>query len=235
MRKALTYFLFVTVLLSLNALLNGQDTGMGSSSKERIINFSIYTGLRLTSFSGNESEFIDAYNSMTGFTFKERQRLVSLVGINANLNIAPFLTLKTGLMFSPKGMAMHDQITVDFDEYGMNVKFKVYYLEIPTLIELSTSTRKPTAFYVNGGISPAFLIDSKLKTEVWIIDLSPDASDQEDKTVEWDEVDKFDYSYIIGAGFKGKYSHFGLQYEKGTKTVSSTGWDFKNQAITLIL
>ncbi|MFH1050410.1 MAG: porin family protein [bacterium] len=213
-----------------------QETTDNKTRIVKNIDFSLYCGFSFTNFQGETSEFAKTVNNSTGLNLKEKLRsLLIPVGLSASLNATPWLSFKSGVLFAPKGMKFKDQIEIDWDEYGIEVILKLYYIEIPTLIEFSTITNRNTHFYINGGISPSYKVNSKIVTTVWIIDYTPSVEDEETEKKSWPDVNKFDLGYIIGGGIKDQDIYLGIQYEKGLKNISTAGWDFKNQTFTILM
>ena len=235
MAKGTRFLMICLCIIIAYTDLFAQDLNSNDSLKRRIVDFSIYSGVSITNFIGETSEFIKLIKNSTGLNLDEKWRMVVPVGISTNFNITSWFSMKSGIVFAPKGIKYHDQVTIGYDDYGIDLLLKLQYLEIPTLIELSTGNKRKANLYINGGISPSFVINSKIVTVVWIIDSTPSSSDQDTNKEDWNDVNKFELDYIIGCGIKGKVTFVGFQYEKGFKTVSSSGWDFRNQALTFIL
>lgn len=228
--------LLVLMVIYYNNLFAQDEVNLNETKSRKIFSFSLSTGLSFTNFLGDTKNFADSLNLFTSLNFEEKYRsFIVPAGLSVSLNPTSWFSLKTGVYYSPKGVKYKDMFEIDGYEYGVEIKLCAGYIEIPVMAELSAPVSSNSRIYLNGGIAPSFIVSSKLKTVVWIVDTTPDMSDQEENSEDWKEVNKSDFGYIIGAGFKSKTGYWGIQYVKGTKSVSSAGWDFKNQTLTFIL
>jgi hypothetical protein len=219
--------------MSLNGAPTLNDTSRTDNKK---INFSIFSGLSFTQFIGNSDDFAELLNNSTGLQLEKKFRsFIFPFGLSLSLNATSWLTLKTAVMFAPKGIKYSDKIETGGEEYMINLILKLNYIEIPFLLEVSTPVDRISRFYLNGGIAPAFKVTSSIISKAWNINSYPGQSDTQHQTEKWKEVNNIDLGYIIGCGIKGQTTYMGIQYGKGLKSVSTTGWDFKNQTITVLL
>ena len=204
--------------------------------RKKILNFSFYTGINLTNFLGDTKNFGDSLNLLAGLNFEEKYRSFTVpVGMSFSIDPTSWLSFKTGVMYTPKGVKYKDMFEIDGHEFGAEVILCTNYIEIPALVELSAPLDGNSRIYLNGGIAPSYIVRSKIKTVVWVVGSSSNDFDQDEDSEDWKDVNKKDVGYLIGAGFKTNTNYWGIQYEKGTKSVSSTGWDFRNQTFTFVM
>lgn len=233
MKRVIICCLLASLLESVVAQSDYQDIDVNQKKNDsrKIFEFSIYTGVNVTNFIGDVDAFGDTLNFITGFDFEKTYRsFIIPVGLSISVNPTRWLSLKTGALYAPKGMKYKDSFSIEGEEYGAHVVFKLNYIEIPTLIELSFKTSRDNRLYLNGGITPSYIVSSKMIVAVWT-----DPFDKEDETEDWDEVRPYELGYTLGLGIKNDFNYWGVQYEKGTKSVSTTGLNFINQTFSFIL
>ncbi len=211
----------------------GFDTIIADAKK---IYFSVFSGLSFTQFQGDSEDFVKLINNTSGLALEKKWRsLLFPVGLSASYNASSWLTLKSGIMFAPKGIKYSDKLDIGGEEYQVNLILKLNYIEVPFLAEISTPIDKYAKLYLEGGISPAFKVTSMIISKAWKINSYPGQSDTATQKEDWNDVGKIDLGYTVGCGFKGQTTYLGVQYEKGLKSVSTTGWNFKNESITVLL
>lgn len=219
----------------------------------------IFFGTSVTDFKGNTGEFsnsleqgIDEYTGIH-IPFSEKSRVLLInYGYFCNFNFYPWLALRSGLEYNPKGMKFNGKCQLPDDDpfdvstysLGCEIKLKVDYIEIPIAVQLSTRSKKNpenTYVYINAGVSPSILIFSRMIVHTWIQDdiaaLSSAYNSSGNSTVDEETTkNKIDDANTFDLGLFGSFGvfisnkvSFELKYESGQKNIiSGDEWNFKN-------
>jgi hypothetical protein len=217
-------------------LFNPKGINDTSRISYKTVSFSIFSGMSFTQFTGDSDEFAELLNNSSSLELEKKLRsFIFPFGLSMSLNATSWLSFKTAIMLAPKGIKYSDKIDLGGEEYQVNLILKLSYIEIPLLAEFSVPIDISNKFYLNGGISPAFKVASKIVSKAWNTNAIPGQDDTETDTEDWNDVNDLDVGYTIGCGIKGQTTYLGLQYRKGLKSVSTAGWDFKNQTFTILI
>jgi hypothetical protein len=231
-------FLVITATAATGLFAQVPDPSANPPAGKTVV-VSLYLGLSLTNFLGDAKAFADTFNYYSGYDLDATWRsFIMPVGVLATINATPWLAFKTGIVYAPKGMKYKDVYDYGDGNLYLDLILKVHYIEIPVLVEFSLTSKEnkdKTHVYINGGVAPAFKIGSKMVVEAYAKDIYGNQSDPEKETEDWPGVGKFDLAYVVGGGLKNKESYFGLQYERGSKSVSTAGWNFINQSYTFMM
>lgn len=188
-------------------------------------------------FGGMPLKFINDLNANTGYTFEQTKRIGFPLGCDFNIYLKPWLSLKTGLFYTNKGMKVKDTFILNnYYDVDLHITLIANYLEAPFLIELSTVPGRNSSsarFFINGGITAGLLMKSKIWTELGA-SFGDGGVEYEQVMEDWKDVNSLDYGYMVGIGcyFKSGLS-LAIDYAEGLRTVSSEGWDFKNQVFSI--
>jgi hypothetical protein len=225
------FFVLLFSFLSVNGV-------RGNEEDLKRFQITLTLGTSFSNFWGDHLKFVESLNTITGYTFDQKKRIGWPIRCDINYYVKPWFSFKTGLLYANKGMKLRENFKGSQYDFNLDITFISDYLEIPLIIELSTVAKKNSSdprFFINGGITAGFLSRSKIWTEAGgEYGRAGIAYDQ--KKEDWNEVNHTDFGYIIGIGcyFKDGLC-FGVDYEKGLRSVSSAGWDFKNQVFSVKL
>ena len=141
-------------------------------------------GVNLANVSITDKGGIDDAKMLTSFQ----------VGIIGDLNVAPFLAIQPGLIFTGKGTKTQTGEQGDANYY--RATSNPYYLELPVNLVLKTPTG-PTKFFAGAGPYIAMGIAGKNKVDGAVLG----TSFHSEKKIEWSNDDPTTFDYEEGAGF----------------------------------
>ena len=161
-------------------------------------------GVNLANVSVTDDGAVDDAKNLTSFH----------VGIIGDLNIAPFLAIQPGLLFTGKGTKIQSGNQDDANHYRATTN--PYYLEIPVNLVFKTPTG-PTKFFAGAGPYLGIGIAGKNKGNGSFLGT---AFTSEEK-IEWSDDDPTTVDYEEGAGFGIlKRFDYGLNGTLGIETSS---------------
>ncbi len=161
-------------------------------------------GVNLANVSVNDNGGIDDAKMLTSFQ----------VGVIGDLNVAPFLAIQPGLIFTGKGTKSQSGNSGDANYYRATTN--PYYLEIPVNVVFKTPTG-PTKFFAGAGPYIAIGIAGKNKVNGSV--LGSDFSSSE--SIKWSNDDPSTLDYEEGAGFGiMKRFDYGLNGTVGVETAN---------------
>ena len=161
-------------------------------------------GVNLANVSVNDNGGIDDAKMLTSFQ----------VGVIGDLNVAPFLAIQPGLIFTGKGTKSQSGNSGDANYYRATTN--PYYLEIPVNVVFKTPTG-PTKFFAGAGPYIAIGIAGKNKVNGSV--LGSDFSSSE--SIKWSNDDPSTLDYEEGAGFGiMKRFDYGLNGTLGIETAN---------------
>ena len=185
--------------------------------------FWIKGGLNLSNIleKDNDDTYSEDYKMKPGFHF----------GATAEFPLNEMFSFETGLLLSTKGTKMSE----DEDDYSMESKVNLYYLDIPLNAKASYDIGGAKLFgtfgpYIGMGLS------GKSKYEVTY----DGETETEEETLEWgsdednDDVKRFDFGLAVGAGVEIKSFQIGLNYSFGLANISpdsNDGYKINNRVL----
>jgi hypothetical protein len=162
-------------------LLTGSKAQNEKSCKSSAI---FRAGVNLANVSVTDKGGIDDSKTLTSFQ----------VGIIGDLNVAPFLAIQPGLIFTGKGTKAQSGNQGDANFYRATTN--PYYLEIPVNLVFKTPTR-PTKFFAGAGPYLGIGIAGKNKVNGSFLGTSFSS----EKKINWSNDDPATTDYEEGAGF----------------------------------
>ncbi|MDP2722630.1 MAG: porin family protein [Bacteroidales bacterium] len=214
MKKLIT-FIAVVVLFTMNVESFAQT-------------FGVRAGLNLTNMLAKDDDetYSDDYKTKVGFQ----------IGGTAEFEITEMFSFETGLFLSNKGFRINKEGT----EYGEPYKFKstwnLYYIEIP-LTAKATFDLGNQRIYGIFGPSIGIGLSGKDKAKTTYMG----ESDTNTETVDWgtgedNDLKRFDFGWIIGAGVEYQAFSAGLSYNLGLANIAATtdgGYKVKNRVFAI--
>lgn len=188
-------------------------------------------GLNLANVSVTSNGSVDDAKTLTSFQ----------VGIIGDLNVAPFLAIQPGLVFTGKGTK--SQSGNEGDANWFKATTNPYYLEIPVNIVFKTPSA-PVKFFAGAGPYLAIGIAGKNKTRGSFTGVSFSSekniqwSNDDPSTLNYEEgsgfgiMKRFDYGLNGLAGIETKYCVIGVNYGLGLAKLqsgSNSGADNNNK------
>ena len=159
-------------------------------------------GVNLANVSVTDNGGIDDTKMLTSFQ----------VGIIGDLNVAPFLAIQPGLLFTGKGTKAQSGKQGDANYYRATTN--PYYLEIPVNLVFKTPTG-PTKFFAGAGPYMAIGIAGKNKVNGSVLGTSFSSEEK----IQWSDDDPSTLDYEEGAGFGVmKRFDYGLNGTVGIET-----------------
>jgi hypothetical protein len=158
--------------------------GAQAQKKEQKSTAILKAGVNLANVSVTDKGDIDDAKMLASFQ----------VGIIGDLNVAPFLSIQPGLIFTGKGTKSQSGNQGDANFYRATTN--PYYLEVPLNIVFKTPTG-PTKFFAGAGPYVAIGIAGKNKVNGAVLGTSFSSEEK----IKWSNDDPSTFDYEEGAGF----------------------------------
>jgi len=166
----------------------------------------VRAGLNLSNMlmKDDEDTYSDDFKMVPGFH----------VGATAEFPISDLLSFETGLILSTKGFKV--------EESGAEIKANLFYLDIPLTIKATHDLGGAKIF---GALGPylGMGLSGKYKYEY----TSGGTTESDDESVEWgsdeedDDLKRFDFGLVVGAGVEINVIQIGVFYNLGIANISS--------------
>jgi hypothetical protein len=176
--------------------------------------FSVRTGLNYSTMTvkDNNNDFSDDFNVIPG----------SHIAILAQVPFRRRFTVETGLVLNMKGFDFQDTFVLNGQNYDVNIKYNLYYVNIPFALKPTFRWRRANMYtligpYVGYGfsgtdetkVSMGGLSNTTTNYIVWGTDNNSD-------------LRRFDYGLTLGIGANIKRFGVGLHYDMGFANISAT-------------
>jgi hypothetical protein len=175
---------------------------INAQAQEKKSSAILRAGVNLANISVTDNGGIDDAKMLTSFQ----------VGIIGDLNVAPFLAIQPGLIFTGKGTKSQSGNQGDANYYRATTN--PYYLEIPVNLVFKTPTG-PTKFFAGAGPYLGIGIAGKNKVNGSVLG----SSFSSEEKIQWSDDDPSTLDYEEGAGFGiMKRFDYGLNGTLGIET-----------------
>lgn len=174
--------------------------------------FGINAGLNLSNLlaKDNDENYSNDFKMNPGFH----------VGATVNFSISKLFSLESGLSFTTKGSRMSEKYSDIYTTYEYKEKLNLYYLDIPIVAKATFNLKKINIYatfgpYIGLGLWGNMKIKYTMNGE----------TNTNKETLHFgsgdDEVKRFDYGLIGGAGIGYKAFQFGITYSLGLANMSN--------------
>jgi len=228
-------------------------------SAQKTIEFGLYAGTSITSMSGvsalsDEMTIILTELAGKDFPISESPRTFLLnAGGFFQLNIKPWLAVKGGAEYAPKGESFSGEVylstnmNMQSEVLEQSTVFRVGYIDFPLSVQFSTrstSKERPTWFYLNLGVSPAMKLFSKMDMKTSLVERGFNNSGVTSKVLESDfqshELEglrKTDFGIFCSIGVNFNSFFLDIKYNRSLSNIleDTTGTDIKNNLYAMCL
>lgn len=208
---------------------------------QKKIEVGLYMGSSITSMSGVQGladAMTVALTELAGKDFpisKSPRNFLFNTGGFISYNIAPWLTLKGGIEYAPKGETFHGEVYLSTslnmvsEVLQQSTVLKVGYLEFPISVQFSTRTKDNSGkayYYLSLGVSPSSKVFSKMDNTSSLVEKGFDSNgvtskvlDSEHKTENLDGISGSDLGMFCSVGVGINTLFLDLKYNRGMKNI----------------
>jgi hypothetical protein len=234
--KKISVLIFVLALLASN-----------NAFAQKVVEFGLYAGTSVTSLSG-ASVFADAMTEALTTTVGEdfpisespRTFLFNAGGF-IQLNVKPWLALKGGAEYAPKGESFSGEVylstnlNMQSEVLEQSTVFRIGYIDFPISVQFSTRSKnneEKAYCYLNLGVTPAMKLFSKMDMKTSLVEKGFNKSGVTSKVIESDfqseeleDIKITDFGMFCSVGVNVKSFFLDLKYNRSINNIVDDGSD----------
>jgi hypothetical protein len=244
-----TFILAISLALLASGSLFGQKT----------IEFGLYGGTSVTSLSGAgvfADAMTDALTKTVGedFPISEAPRTFLLnAGGFIQVNIKPWLALKGGAEYAPKGENFNGEVylstnlNMQSEVLEQSTVFRIGYIDFPVSVQFSTRSKahegRPYC-YLNLGITPAMKLFSKMDVKTSLVEkgfnnsgVTSKVIDSDFRSEELDDIKITDFGVFCSIGVNVNSFFLDIKYNRSMNNIVDDGsnTELRNNLFSLCL